>query len=143
MTGVVIHGVKEADSPLCCRVVVDQTVTVQPGQEFILSGRLSINRKVPPLGMIEPTPKMVHQKGILVARTLVDASGRDSVPVRILNVHHDPVILYKNTNIALLHPVDDVSESVDCRGTPSEDDSPEIKDLIQRSSADLTEVQRD
>ena len=46
VNGVTIHTVKENDFSHCCRIALGYTVTVQPGQEVIVPGKIKLRKGI-------------------------------------------------------------------------------------------------
>ena len=88
-----------------CRVMVAETVELPPASRVIIQGQAK-----KPLShgswMIEPLSHTPGNKPVLTAKILTRAVGT-RLPVEILNPTDEAVILYKHTNLGLLHKVQD------------------------------------
>ena len=87
---------------------------------------------------------MTRDRGICIARALVHT---DNKYVPVFNVQLDPIVLYKETNLALLQPAEKVSQLSD--QTNSSDlhissvcNKKEIEDLFNRSCTNLDKEQQ-
>ena len=94
---------------------------------------------------IEQVASLPETKKLIVAKALVNAKD-NLVPVRIANVTDEPVKLDKGHTIALLHPVEPLSEQ--SGGELGEKSSTQtvapdhLKGLVYDMADDLTDVER-
>lgn len=79
-----------------------------PNSEVIIPGQFRQRRPANPqmldshLRILEPTNTVkLLDKGLCVARTLVNVEASDTVPVRILNLSDEPQTLGANTTVAI------------------------------------------
>ena len=87
----------------CARVTVAETVTIPAGKRTIIEGKLP--QRVPQGDwLIEPLSKPLGGHPVLLAKTLV-TGGKSKVPMEVMNPTQQDLILYKNTNAAVLQPV--------------------------------------
>ena len=87
----------------CARVTVAETVTIPAGSRMIVQGKMPM--RVPEGDwLVEPLSRPVGGHSLLVAKTLA-AGGKSRVPMEVMNPTPSDVILYKDTNAALLQPV--------------------------------------
>jgi transposase InsO family protein len=95
----------------CARVQVSETVSIPARHEIIVPGRINKAGRLfeGTLGTIENTENLAEEKGICVAKALVDATV-DLVPVRLANLSDNTVTLAQGHTIALLHPVESVHD---------------------------------
>ena len=87
----------------CARVAVAETVTIPAGSRMIVQGKTPM--RVPEGDwMVEPLTKPLGGHSLLVAKTLA-AGGGSRVPMEVLNPTPQDIVLYRDTNAALLQPV--------------------------------------
>ena len=89
-----------------CRVVLEETVVVPSRCEMMLPGTVK-GLACSTHAIVEGTPKVLQQKHLVVAKTIVDPSC-ETVPLRVINVTDNPITLYEGTNVATCNPVDNV-----------------------------------
>ena len=88
----------------CCRIMVTETTTIRAGHRMLIEGKTS--RKVPNGNwLIEPLSHTPDEKPLMVAKALVKGDGF-KVPLEVMNPTEQDIVLYKNTNAALLQPVE-------------------------------------
>ena len=154
-----ISGVKTKSKGMCRRVVLQHKVVIEPRCEQTVMGQISGRGKCSQVGLVSPAATLTGKTGLLVAKGVVDMSCR-AAPVRLLNLDDTPVTLEKNTTVAFLEPVYEVSEvgategaekerglqevpgnkaSVVANGTKVPD---HLTDLYQRSSKGLNDDQK-
>ena len=66
--------------------------------------RLQGEQKVAGVGWA--TEPAVRAGGIHVSRTLVPESRFEDIPVRVMNVHTEPITLHKCTDVTALQPLE-------------------------------------
>ena len=87
----------------CCRIMVTETTTIRAGHRMLIEGKTS--RQVPKGNwLIEPLSRTPDDKPLMVAKALVKGEGT-KVPLEVMNPTEQDIVLYKNTNTALLQPV--------------------------------------
>ena len=92
---------------------LDRDVTVPPGVEMIIGGKIDLNGE--PLTdittmIVEPKPESVLTKqGILVAKALVNPNSQ-RVPLRVMNLTDKPQPLHTRTIAATAERVESVTE---------------------------------
>ena len=91
----------------CARIQVEHTVCIPPNHEMIISGKINHRHRNfdEMIGAIEPTKSLSEEKGLLVARALVNTNV-SIVPVRLANFNSESVVLEKGQTLAMIHPVD-------------------------------------
>lgn len=140
--GVQVPVFKEKHVSFCCRVAVARTVVIEPGREMIIPGKMVGRAFSPKMGMIESTNRFQHNKpGILVAKSVIDPSSR-IIPLRVMNINPEPVTIYDDTHIALIQPVDVITEDEGWYEHPNTDFDAEMSSLLERSNPELDETQR-
>ena len=126
----------------CCRVFAGESVTLPPRSEVVLQGRLKARgRKRPSEGLVEGINRSLEtldELRPLVARSMVSPSG-NAVPVRLMNVHPEPIVLLKGQCIALLQPVDSELEPEERDGQPVLHSA--LQQLYDKSLGELNETQ--
>ena len=121
------------------RICLVEDVTLSPESENLVYGRLDGDLREGCVRMIESEGKEAG-RGILVGPSLIRA--RDAVPVRIMNVNHHPVVLEKNTEIALCTPITAIVRSATPNPTAACGNSGNLLDMVAANSRSLTSSQR-
>ena len=167
VNGEVIDCHDSQNQLLSFRCMVRRSVIVDANSEVVIPVTIKKRRVVPTLlttdhglRILEPCNNShLQEKGLFIARTLVNVGDASTVPARILNLSDEPQILQSNTVVALAKPVLSVREidlPEDVNGSNMEpqqtqgqglemDDNelPEpLKGLAERSSANLKEEER-
>ena len=100
------------NQPLSSRCVVQRSTIIQPNAEVIISVTVhkrwtNLVPKASPLGMrlLESCLNShLQQKGVYVARTLVEVKEDRVVPLRVFNVSHEVYHLAAETVVAIAKP---------------------------------------
>ncbi|CAC5398972.1 unnamed protein product [Mytilus coruscus] len=137
-------------------VVALQTILVPAGHEAIVKSSV-VNKLDSPckqsfLGILTPEKLFMEKFGLAIARALVD-TNQSVIFTRVFNPGSSDVIIYQNTHMALLTPIDKVGPvlnlNVDvpiCRVSEISEDNcllPEyLTDVYERGCVGLTEEQR-
>ena len=149
---------------LSYRCMVRRSVIIEAHSEVVFPVTIRKRRVEPTpltpdfgLRILEPcNSSRLQDKGLVIARTLVNVGGTSSVPARILNLSDEPQVLQPNTVIALAKPVHSVREIYfpedvtgtnmepqQAQGQGLEDELPEpLRELVERGSADLNEEEK-
>ena len=87
-------------------VKLRQAVTLLPGHEHLVWGKLPGNLRGPPGStvMVEPTSSRAVPRNILVGRVVTPLWGDGWVPMKIMNPTDKPVVLRRNAKVADVHP---------------------------------------
>lgn len=127
----------------CCKVTLAETVTIPPGSEMILPGKIHVPCPDMKEGVIEVSTKFQEKDlGLLVAHTFVKVKTNAKVPVPVMNSQQEPVTVYEGTGLGLLHPSEEV-EFGNCNGgTNGEHHSP-IGELFNHSTKDLDDSEKE
>ena len=155
INGTVFKCELESQIPSAFRIGTVETVTIPPNSEMIIQGRIhgELREGIDQLqALVEPWGDCLNEKGVIVAKTLVNINGR-SVPLRLANLSQLPQTIYTNTIAAKCEPVEIVEEkdfmrshANYCRtGTLNDEQSelPEhLKDLYQVSETNLSNEER-
>ena len=89
------------------RVSLIESVTVQPGQEIQLQGRVSGSPDTDNTPcVVEPTVSMFHKTGVMVARVLTTPTN-DTCCVRMMNVSTKPARLWRGMSLGTLREVEE------------------------------------
>ena len=91
-----------------CRVTAAKTVVVPPRSEFVVEGKVSKRGGMSAHALVEPICSFQDKHRLLIGKVLVDTS-KISVPLRVMNPFEEPVVIHKDTNMAVVHPVVEVS----------------------------------
>ena len=95
------------------RIHLDSDVTIPPGAEMIIGGKIDLNCQ--PLAeikeiIVEPKPESVLTKqGILVAKALINPNSQ-RVPLRVMNSTDKPQPLHTRTIAATAERIESVTE---------------------------------
>ena len=139
--------------PKCSKATSEMTVTIAPGEEIILPGKLQLRNRNFKCGVVEPETRFSGNHDVLVAKTLVDVQ-QDVIPVRVFNLRDSLVTVYKGTCVAVCEPItsDDVMQDKEKRlvGVLQEPVAQENTDVLpehlvklyQASCKDLNRDQR-
>ena len=140
--GVPIPFREEIGSVSSCRVKVASTVTIPPGEEMVLSGRLEKRGKLEKCGIVEPSDNFVSKHGLLVGKTLVDTCNK-FIPVRILNLDTKPKTVFQDTVVGTFESVVEVNPTETMGNDKQVEELPEyLVDLYDRSCEHLSHEQR-
>ena len=90
-----------------CRVKVSETTEILPGEQIILPAKIVKRGHCAPYGLIESSQLFVEKSGLLIGKSLVKSQNK-FVPLQVLNISDEPKIIYKDTNAALYHPIQEV-----------------------------------
>ncbi|XP_056003608.1 uncharacterized protein LOC130049700 [Ostrea edulis] len=123
--------------PVCTRVNWSKKIIVPPDSEITVSGYAVGLKDKSVDSLVEPF-KFLQQRGLLVARTLVDP---ENILFSVVNITDRPVRIDKNATVATLQSVDIVESKVGSVEVSSE--LPEnLHVLYEKSSVGLTEEQK-
>ena len=135
--------------PNCCRVVLTRKVCLAPLAEAIVPVEVDPVHTDYRVGLLEQTQPSPFGS-LLVGRTLVDLE-KDRVPLRVMNLSHQPLTLKKGTEVAHCNLVSAIivpDETISCeepmenvRRTRSVEILPtHLRDLYNRSILGLEEA---
>ena len=99
----------------CRRVAVATTVTIPPGEEMMVPGKVA--KDPVGLGLIEPTAKFHDRFPLMMATTLL-CDAQSPLYMSIWNPGDEPVIIYGGTHIGLWTPVTEVISRLDQTDDP-------------------------
>jgi hypothetical protein len=123
----------------CARVAVAETVTIPAGSRMIVQGKTPM--RVPEGDwMVEPLTKPLGGHSLLVAKTLA-AGGGSRVPMEVLNPTPQDIVLYRDTNSALLQPIA-LSPENEVHNISEPHLRPELSKLLDGVSYPLDENER-
>ncbi|MDZ7612307.1 MAG: RNase H-like domain-containing protein [Flavobacteriaceae bacterium] len=134
-----------ASAGWCCRVVVDETVTVPPLSEYDLSTNVvynsldvtrTENECVWATDIAEPV------KGLLVSRTVV-SNRADDVLVRVMNITKEPIQLVPGTVISSLEAVNPVAVDRETRTEEIQERVDVLRSLADQADAEVPGELRD
>ena len=91
---------QEGQNSSLFRIRLDRDVTVPPGAEMIIGGKIDLNgqslREISEM-IVEPKAESVlTRQGILVAKALIDPNS-ERIPLRVMNLTDEPQPLYHET----------------------------------------------
>lgn len=103
---------QEGQTSSLFRIRLDRNVTVPPGAEMIIGGKIDLNgqslRETSEM-IIEPKPESVLTKqGILVAKALINPHS-ERIPLRVMNLTDEPQPLHTQTIAATAENVESVT----------------------------------
>ena len=134
---------QQDSSRVCCRVILDQTVSLPPRSETLIPVIVEgLQSDVGQWGVLGPKEEALETDGLLTGRTLVDLS-QPTVPVRIMNLADGERKIKCGSIVAVCEPVQSVLTQRDSSETsvlePSADrELPgHLTDLFERSSVGL------
>ena len=91
------------------RITLEQDVTIPPGSEMIVRGKIEGDLSHCMAALVEPRTQFTNDSQILLAKTVVDPSSTH-VPLRMINLNNEPTTLRKNTVTATCQPVTVVTQ---------------------------------
>ena len=107
----------------CARVIVEETTRVPAGHEVLVLGSVKCQGILSGDAILEPVDGgELAQKGIMVARVLVDAS-EDNFPVRIFNPGQQDCVVRQGTMAGYITPVSEIDIE--------DNQDPSMKDMNQ------------
>ena len=143
--GMVIPFRDENSKMRVCRLKVASTITVSPGEEMVIPGKLVQRGRQDLCGIVEPSETFVENHGMLVGKTLVNPCNK-LIPLRIMNLSSEPKILYQDTVVGTFHPaieIDDESlNETDLKKQSSLVLPVFLNDLYERSSVHLNDREK-
>ena len=110
--GGVVHklNVRPRGEKWCRRVIVQESVTVQPRTQQNVKCRVVFHGRTPESQDEQwETEPSALPSGLLVARTLTPPSQFSDVPIRVMNLDEEPQCLEKGAVVSDLEPVTAVS----------------------------------
>ena len=101
----------EDELPSIFRIRLTSDLVVPPNSEMILPAYIQDRAltDLPENLILEGSERFMENKGIIVARVLVDTKS-ETIPVRVLNPHEKEVQLFKETIVGIGHQVLEVNE---------------------------------
>ena len=120
LSGKTIPCYLEDELPSIFRIRLASDLVVPPSCEIILPAYIqsSVMTVLPKNLILEGSEKLMENKGVIVARVLVD-SQTHTIPVHVLNPHEKEVQLYKETILGIGHQVLEINEGR-CYSTKSD-----------------------
>jgi predicted aspartyl protease len=128
----------------CARITVQESVTVPPGHEAIVTATITGRHDDNMTGTALIDPVLDADKEIMIARSIVNIkTAEDILPVRVFNAGVDSCVMKKGTMIGRLTPLDD-SDIVKTNMHMCKNSSPvevpgHLIDLLSRSTEHLNE----
>ena len=121
----------ESQNSSICRIRLDRNVTVPPGAEMIIGGKIDNDSFLDNVSemIVEPKPESVlTKKGVIVAKALINPNSQ-RIPLRVLNLTDQPQSLHSQTIAASAERVESV--------TPLETNAQVSSQVSVRSVRDL------
>ena len=136
--------------PSVFRVTLSETVTIPPNSEIIVQGKINDKSNNLTHAIVQPTSSQLSNRGILIAKTLVDVHTGE-LPVRLANTSNDSQKIYSGTLAAQCEPVEVIANDFEgpsqnygrLMPAPNEQDSVPVhlKDLFDSSKTLLSETE--
>ena len=103
----VVQGFAEESRIFCARVTLQQTVSIPPGHEMVLPGRINKLPEMQGFGVIEPGDSKLKDAGGVVARVAVDLGNTNpnNVPIRVFNPTLKSIRVKRKAAIGTVSPV--------------------------------------
>ena len=99
-----IHDINA--KPFHNKVVAAQTVDIRPGEGAVISGKVCTKGKAPePYVYLEPAKMVSYKTGASLLAGVVKAN-RSMVGVGVYNITSQPIRIYRNTTLGVLHEFD-------------------------------------
>lgn len=152
-----IHGIEvsmwtDNPEPKCCRVKLKRDEFIPARHEKIVHARVIKRGGEARYNIIEGTPRFQERTGVLVGKSLVDVST-STVLVRLCNPSEDDIDIRAGSTVGICQPIEECIPDCDLSGPtvnqisaePSDETeelSPHLQDLLERSSVHLTEEQK-
>ena len=121
------------------RVVATTDVTVPPGHEAIICGRITNRQEeMPGSAIVEPMEGggELASTGLVLGRTLVNAK-ENIIPVRVLNPGHKELTVTEGTTVGLISSAQVEENEVNTNSEPRQDLPEHLHDLFDRSKQNL------
>uniref|UniRef100_A0AAV2K8I4 RNA-directed DNA polymerase n=1 Tax=Knipowitschia caucasica TaxID=637954 RepID=A0AAV2K8I4_KNICA len=127
-------------------VRVSRTVVVEPGQEYLVKGKVHFSTEAQGDMMLSPTKGFVEKHKVLIARALVNAQPANIVPLRLFNPGNKAVTIKEGAIAGLLQPAEALSSS----SVPTAADFPtsspavpgHLQELYAQSSTDFNDNEK-
>ena len=94
-------------NPACYRVAVSETTVIPPRSETLVPCSILDFDRTNAAGLLEPTARLIDEKRLLLARTLVEMDN-EVVPLPVLNSSERPLTIYNGTIAAWCEPINEV-----------------------------------
>ena len=150
LNGDMIQCELESELPSVFRVTLSETVTIPPNSEIIVQGKINDKSNNLTHAIVEPTSSQLSNRGILIAKTLVDVHTGE-LPLRLANTSNDSQKIYSGTLAAKCEPVEVIANDFEgpsqnygrLMPAPNEQDSVPVhlKDLFDASKTLLSETE--
>lgn len=120
-------------------VKLRQAVTLLPGHEHLVWGKLPEGSRRPPgcTVMVEPTTSRAVPRNILVGRVVTPLWGDGWVPMKIMNPTDKPVVLRRNAKVADVHPCLALEDMLDCEPLHLVSNGQQIESSIETPGANI------
>ena len=108
------HNLRHRTQPnlYCRRVMLQEDVVIPARSEMDLPTKVILNRllgEMPTEGVEWGTEPGSPRPGLHVSRAIIPSSRLTDIPVRVMNVHTEPMFIKSGTTVSDLHPVTVVS----------------------------------
>ena len=101
----------ESELPSMFRVTVGETITIPPNSEIIVQGKINNDSFSCAQVIVEPTDSRLSERGILVAKSLVDVQTGE-LPLRLSNMSDDSHKSFSGTLAAKCEPDEVITSDV-------------------------------
>ena len=104
LNGDMIQCELKSELPSVFRVTLSKTVTISPNSEIIVQRKTNDKSNNLTHAIVEPTSSQFSNRGILIAKTLVNVHTRE-LPLRLANTSNDSQKIYSGKIAAKCKPV--------------------------------------
>ena len=135
----------------CFRLTMAERVELPPKSEMYVRAHVNKTGPISSIGIIEPATNLLKNRGVLMARGVIDTAERTPV-VKLLNPSEESVVMHKKTFLGTCSSTESMYKlrrssvgtySVKSCATGESIEVPEhLKDLFDRSSGHLDDSQK-
>ena len=93
---------EDETKPRTCRVIITHQMAIEASSRVLIDGK-AVHPVAKGTHMVVPLTRPLGKQPILVAKTVVNG-GNQHIPIEMLNPTEQDIMLYKDTNAALLTP---------------------------------------
>jgi len=100
----VVQGYSEKSRVFCAKVTIPETMTIPPGHEMIIRGKVEKLPGMQGFGVVEPVKSKLKDAGAIMARAAVnlDKTDPDKIPIRVFNPTLNTLTIKKRTTVGTL-----------------------------------------
>ena len=124
----------------CYRVTAANDIHIPPRSEMVIEAKILGQHTFGKADyIIEPDDKFLERGRAMVGRTLV--KGRETVPVRLMNITEEVQPIYKGTTIAKMTAADEENLPQTFQEHTAGELRPDLRELLERSKRNLSHSQ--